>query len=484
MFEVLEKEWNPEQEAPIEIDRDGRMFRYIAEFHHHGELPFKSKKASLELVRKIQAEADHYNLPELVEACEKYAVSRVSEYLNNHNITCEYQSDSPDHLLNLISAVWAPFCLPGYKRSSSDCTILKSSTLHSLNIDELCDAAVPISFGKESEPLNDLPVQGVFEIPAEQLNPALWKEFHANMYPLHQLAPRKKLVLRPIKLVIYKEGGHFTELRDSVRGENHIGTLVQILDSKFTDGELVIGVVGREDFGARIRYPYKFVAMYNETPRRMEPVTSGTRVELIFDIYDEGVVPEDEFFSDETRFERPVASEIYARDAVDAETCTKIHAALDKALEKYDDVVICLPQLYPMCKEDPARLKGGDALLYKHLTQRESELEVSMVPVKVKSSIIHDDTTSSYLTGALVDLEYELSGHCYHIDKTTSTLMWIPLHCSSSHILKYPEEEQHESYESEPAEETIYLVTGFRITKRVAPTITEEPAPKVASVWD
>jgi len=31
--------------------------------------------------------------------------------------------------------------------------------------------------------------------------------------------------------------------------------------------------------------------MYSETQRRMKPVTSGTRVELIFDIYDEGVVP-------------------------------------------------------------------------------------------------------------------------------------------------------------------------------------------------
>jgi len=49
-FEVIEKEWNPDQEAPMKIDRDGRMFRYIAEFHHHGELPFKSKKASLDLL--------------------------------------------------------------------------------------------------------------------------------------------------------------------------------------------------------------------------------------------------------------------------------------------------------------------------------------------------------------------------------------------------------------------------------------------------
>jgi len=180
-----------------------------------------------------------------------------------------------------------------------------------------------------------------------------------------------------------------------------------------------------------------------------------------------------------------VANNCYARDTVEAETCTKIHAALDEALEKYDDVVICLPQLYPMCQADPACLKGGDALLYQLLAQRESEWEVSMVPIKVKSSIDHDDTSSSYLTGALVDLEYELSGleyelsgHCSRTDKTNSTLMWIPLHCSSSHILKYPEEEEHESYESEAAEETIYLVTGFRITKRVVPTITEEPAPE------
>eukprot|EP01032_Pedospumella_encystans_P019943 gene19943-22668_t len=92
---VIKKEWNPELEVPIKIDRNGIMFRYMVEFHHHGELPFKSKKVSLDEVRQIQAEADFYNLPLLVEACEKYAISRISSYLH----------DDPNKLVNVTSFV-------------------------------------------------------------------------------------------------------------------------------------------------------------------------------------------------------------------------------------------------------------------------------------------------------------------------------------------------------------------------------------------
>jgi len=349
--------------------------------------------------------------------------------------------------------------------------ILKSSTLQSLNLDELCEVAIPAPFGKGSELLIDATVRDALEISANQLDSCLWKRFDAARYPLYELAPRMKLELRPYKLVIYKEGGHFTEHRDSVRGENHIGTLVQILDSKFTGGDLV---VRQNDKEVSISKPGEWIAMYGDALHRIEPVTSGTRVALIFDLYNEGAVPDCEFFEDSNRFDSPAAEGDSARN-IDEDTRDKIFAALDNELEKYDDVVICLTHLYPLCQADPACLKGGDLVLYQLLAERVSMNEVSIVPVKVNASIDRSDQWNSNISGGIVDLDYELTREFAQI-KEVSTLLVIPLHCTSNHVLSYSEYIEHVGNQPQ-AEETMYLVTGVRISKRAA--VDEPTAPSV-----
>eukprot|EP01032_Pedospumella_encystans_P028203 gene28203-31859_t len=185
----IKKEWNPELKAPITISRDGNIFQHIVEFHRQGD-SFLSKKVTVDLVRQIQAEGDYYNLTSLVEACEKYVVSCIGTNLNRQNITCKYCSEDKDDLVNMVSATWAPFCLEGSRFFNYDSTILKSSTLWSLNINELCEVAVQAPFGKGNESLIDTSVRDALEISADQLNPKLWNEFRADMYPLYKLAPR------------------------------------------------------------------------------------------------------------------------------------------------------------------------------------------------------------------------------------------------------------------------------------------------------
>jgi len=247
----------------------------------------------------------------------------------------------------------------------------------------LCDAAVQAPFGKGSELLVDTAVRDALEISAEKLNSELWEEFNVGQFELHKLAPHMKLELRPYKLVIYREGGHFAEHRDSVRGENHIGTLVQILDSEFTGGELV---VRQNDTEVSISSPGEYIAMFGDALHRIEPVTSGTRVALIFDLYNVGAVTERDFFEYDTEGMMEPAEDDFAREA-DSDTRDQIYSALDKELTKYDEVVICLTHLYPVCQADPACLKGGDALLYQLLAQQEGKYEVSIVPVRIQSGI-------------------------------------------------------------------------------------------------
>ena len=457
---IIKKEWNPELDAPITIARDGNIFQHIVEFHRQGE-SFLSKKATAGLVRHIQAEGDYYNLTSLVEVCEKYVVSCIGTNFNRQNINCKYCSEDKDDIVNVVSATWAPFCLEDSRLFNHDCPILKSSSLWSLNIQELCEATVRAPFGKGNESLIDTSVRDALEISADQLNPKLWKEFRADMYPLYKLAPRMKLTLRPYKLVIYKEGGHFTEHRDSVRGENHIGTLVQILESEFTGGELI---VRQNDTEMSINEPGEWIAMYGDALHRIEPVTSGTRVALIFDLINVGVPSEYDLFGDSERISDPVPDVDWAHE-VDSTTRDNICTALDKELKKYEEVVICLTHLYPVCQADPARLKGGDLVLYQLLAEQESKYDVSILPVKVKSSIDRGDSSSCYLAGALVDLDFEISKTVTkRVPKSGSMLLVIPRHCASNHVLSYSKYIEHVGNEPQ-AEETMYLVTGFRITK-------------------
>eukprot|EP01032_Pedospumella_encystans_P019942 gene19942-22667_t len=171
------------------------------------------------------------------------------------------------------------------------------------------------------------------------------------------------------------------------------------------------------------------------------------------------------------RFEDPAAAEDSVK-AVNNATRDQIYAALDKELKKYEEVVICLTHLYPMCQADPACLKGGDLVLYQLLAERESVYELSIVPVKVNASIDYKERSSSYLYGGVVDLDYELTKECFG-RKHASTLLVIPLHCTSNHVLSYSEFIEHVGNQPQ-AEETMYLVTGFCISKRAA-AAAEEP---------
>lgn len=251
---VIKKEWSPEQDVPINIERCGRMFRYIVEFHHHGELAFKVKKASVDLVRRIQDEGDFYNLPSLVKACEKYLLSCVNKCIYSNSVTNEYWTKGKDDLINVLGGLWSPFCTKGFQYFADDCNILKSSTLLSINLDELCEAAEKDQCG------NDRNNHEVLEISADKLNPKLWNNLGDDRYPLRSFAPRMTLEIRPRKLLIYKEGGHIIEHSNSECRENHIGKLVHILKSTCTGGDVV---VRQNDIEMSISRPGEWMALYN-----------------------------------------------------------------------------------------------------------------------------------------------------------------------------------------------------------------------------
>ena len=409
------------------------------------------KTIPFNVVTQIQVEADFNNLPSLVRACESYVMDNIGSQMNGRDVYCEYSSEHTEDLINVVSTIWAPFCFKGVRSFRGHTKVFQSSTLEALNLDELRAAAVVAPFCKGTKTLDAL------EISADQLDPDLWKQFYSSIYFLYKLSPRMKIKMKPYKLVIYKEGGHFAEHRDSVRGENHVGTLVQIMNSEFTGGELV---VRQNDKEVSISKPGEWIAIYGDTLHRIEPVTSVTRVELIFDLYQTGTHGEKEFLEEYGSAGR-VAEAGYEL-AVNDDTRSKVFAALEKEFECFQDVVICLSHLYPLCQPDPARLKGGDALLYQLLAERESDYELSIVPVKIHQQM--ENFFNDLLEAVIVDLEGELSGT--FAKEQRNILLIIPVHCLSNHVLFY------NPYLEYVGKKT--LVTGLQIHKRSGKDVPEE----------
>ena len=283
---LLKKEWSAENHAPINIVRDGIIFRLVNGYLVSGSLPrTKTGGPSLDpdIIKRLQEEADFYGLADLVLECKHYHKARVEVDLPNylliqkfidklegfvggpHELGVEYESE----LVNALKPLSVGFCLVG-SLDKRDYTfterIYNESTCGNLNIPEF-----HASFS------------GATEIDATQL---LQKGVNSvgNRPCIGKFAPNLNLTVRSSKLVILQEGcsQELGPVLQAVRKEGHIGTLVVILNSTYTGGELEVTHGGRTEV---VTGPYSWVAMYGDCLHKINPVTSGTRVSLIYDIY-------------------------------------------------------------------------------------------------------------------------------------------------------------------------------------------------------
>jgi len=402
-----------------------------------------------------------------VQACEAVLVSQIHNYkCYRGEAACVYASDEPTDLVNVVGSLYAPFCVTNelhsyYRKHESNRSLFKSSTLGQLNIAELLAEAEQSAFGKGTETLIDTSVRNSFEIPAEKLNQDTLN-FLKSHFDLKGLAPRMEVEVRPYKLVIYQEGGFFREHRDSVRGESHIGTLVYILSSKFTGGELV---VRQNDKERSIHKPYQWMAMYGDCAHRIEPVTSGTRVSLIFDLYQVRCISDADYFQ---QHEEGGGMMTFAEDghqhAPDAATTESILTALDDELAAAGTVVICLTHLYPLCQADPTCLKGGDSSLYT-LLHGADKYDLTVVPIAVSYEKDSEYPKHSSITANLIDLQFDLPSSSKNQTNNENVVLIIPSCCDSGHVLFEQEHIEHVGNNAQN-EETQYLTTGLRVVKK------------------
>ena len=162
-----------------------------------------------------------------------------------------------------------------------------------LQAQALIAAAGRAPFGKGSRTLTDTTVRSAWEIDAARVsfaNPA-WEKLMQQI--LGQVKTELGLEKDRIgaslyKLLVYESGDFFLPHKDSEKEAGMFGTLVVGLPGAHTGGVLCVRFDGKEkriDFsGPASSYRIPFAAFYADCEHEIEPVTSGYRVCLVYNL--------------------------------------------------------------------------------------------------------------------------------------------------------------------------------------------------------
>ncbi len=157
---------------------------------------------------------------------------------------------------------------------------------------QLIQHAVQAPYGRGEETIVDTDVRRVWQIEPKQFtmhNPA-WDAFIDEMVDAVKSAfgIDQRVDWDLYKLLIYEVGSFFAPHRDSEKVDGMFATLVVCLPSRHEGGRLMVSHDGETrtiDFGdPASAYHVQYAAFYTDCRHEIEPVTSGYRVSLIYNL--------------------------------------------------------------------------------------------------------------------------------------------------------------------------------------------------------
>lgn len=407
----LKDEWTRDRSAVIQIDRDGRLFRYISSFINVGVFergcdgPY-----TLELYLAIRREADFFNLPSMVDWCDYNILMRM-EYHENYmgNITsatasapyplhlfhCESDFAEPSALQTALNAKFRPAVAAATSITiTTPLPDLRPSSLYRVH-DESCYDCYDItrSFAQTLGEICEKP----------------------NTWPL-QCNKASQLSNMEHNVYLYSTGGYCTQRRHLFynHGYKFVGSIVYIHSAcVYTGGKITATACGQT---LSINKPGECMAMAAGAQYSVETVTSGELVIVemhvveMSDDHEEDIASSDGDVDASDAFETSDAGSEAAhtttqrlqwpvhstslRDSSCDEDGTQYAAlvtALNTELVDYTGVVLCLTHYYPVTHSpdpdnnhlytDPDLLKGLDKALYTMLLEK--GYDVSLVTVYV-----------------------------------------------------------------------------------------------------
>jgi predicted 2-oxoglutarate/Fe(II)-dependent dioxygenase YbiX len=147
-------------------------------------------------------------------------------------------------------------------------------------------------YGRGEETIYDTNVRHSWQIAAEdfELTNPQWAE--ALQEAIEQIGKQlglgdAKIEAEQYKLLIYEKGGFFAAHRDTEKTPNMFGTLVVNLPSEHEGGELIVSHGGQSytySFADSDGFHPALVAFYADCYHEVKPVTSGYRINLIYNL--------------------------------------------------------------------------------------------------------------------------------------------------------------------------------------------------------
>ena len=327
----------------------------------------------------------------------------------------------------LAKALDAMSCIPFIQTCADTAQValtikgVDAGTIYEPKTDVILEKSVPSPFGRGSETVMDPTYRSGREIHANDIK----LENHTHRAALYDIAtamfPGRQVKSKLYKLAVYEVGGHFDWHMDSTHSDQHHATLLVALNTSWEGGDLVLrrnGIETAVDLRpqqCQHSFPEEIdlqaVAFFTDTEHRVEPVKSGIRIVLQYDIELEKR-PEDEDQTEKNQDENSGDSELDEVGEGGGEEYSEwienlgglpysdrmkmradVQATTDKAnLNKVlaiikklhnngtQEVAFALQHLYRKASISAKYLKGSDATLYDALIAS-GEFDVSLHPV-------------------------------------------------------------------------------------------------------
>ena len=160
-----------------------------------------------------------------------------------------------------------------------------------IQMEQLIAASTPAPYGRGEQTLVDTQVRRTWQIDADRvrLQGRHWdKTLEALVARVTEGLGVDGLVVAELyKLLVYDEGSFFTTHRDTEKVQGMFATLVIVLPSVYTGGELIVHHQDRQfQFDLRCSDPSEaaFAAFYADCAHEVLPVLSGCRLTLIYNL--------------------------------------------------------------------------------------------------------------------------------------------------------------------------------------------------------
>ncbi|WP_026818318.1 2OG-Fe(II) oxygenase family protein [Arthrobacter castelli] len=155
---------------------------------------------------------------------------------------------------------------------------------------QLIGAAHPAQYGRGEDTLSDTSVRDTWEVAPDQVNlggPTWQAHLEAALDDFCDelgLPAGARLTAELQSLLVYGKGQFFLPHQDSEKHEGMVASLVVMLPSVHTGGELVVDDAGSEQTYCGSRDDLVLVAFYADRRHEVRPVRSGYRVTLTFNL--------------------------------------------------------------------------------------------------------------------------------------------------------------------------------------------------------